>query len=93
MKSLHWNPQKNIQLIQERGVSFEAVELAIAQGYLLDILKHPNSEKYPNQRIFVIKIDNYAYVVPFVEDNESIFFKTIIPSRKMTRLYLKEEKA
>jgi len=59
------------------------------QGFLLDVLEHPNQEKYQGQKIFVVQIDEYAYLVPFVEDEREIFLKTIIPSGKATRKYLK----
>jgi hypothetical protein len=58
-------------------------------GWLLDILEHPNREKYPNQRVFIVNMEDYAYIVPFVEDGDRIFLKTIIPGRKMTRKYLR----
>lgn len=61
----------------------------ISQGFLLDILEHPNQEKYQKQRIFVVEIEGYAYLVPFIEDEREIFLKTIIPSRKATKKYLK----
>ncbi len=60
----------------------------INHGGLLDTIEHPNKERYPNQRIFIINIDDYAYLVPFVEDEKAIFLKTIIPSRKMAKKYL-----
>ena len=88
MKPIKWNPEKNLQLQQERGVSFEEIILALGQGKLLDVIDHPNQSKYPNQRIFIIKLNNYVYLVPFVEDGQEIFLKTIIPSRKMTKKYL-----
>lgn len=87
MKYFDWNDEKNDVLKKTRGVSFEQVELAIALGDLIDRLKHPDSAKYPNQRVFLVKIDNYIYSVPFVEDNEKIFPKTIIPNRKATKKY------
>jgi len=59
-------------------------------GKLLDTIQHPNHEKYPNQRIFIVEIDRYVYLVPFVEDDTEFFLKTIIPSRKMTKQYLGE---
>jgi uncharacterized DUF497 family protein len=90
MKRLLWNADKNRQLKAERGVDFDAVALAISQGRILDILEHPNQEKYPFQRIFVIFVNQYVYLVPFVEDNQSLFLKTIIPSRKMKKKYLGE---
>ena len=71
-----------------RGVSFEAIVVAIETGGLLDILAHPNNRKFPRQRILVVALDGYAYLVPFVEEEEHFFLKTIIPSRKATRDYL-----
>ena len=88
MKHFTWNLEKNEQLIQERGISFERVIYHIERDGILDIVEHPNSSKYPNQRIFILHIENYAYLVPFVEDETEIFLKTIIPSRKATRKYI-----
>lgn len=88
MKPFRWNPVKNEALKSERGVSFERMVVAIESDGLLDVLIHPNEEKYPRQRIFVVAADNYAYLVPFVEEEEYFFLKTIIPSRKTTRDYL-----
>ena len=89
MKFFSWNEEKNELLKAERQVSFEDVVFHISQGFLLDILEHPNQDKYKGQRIFVVEIDAYAYLVPFIEDEREIFLKTIIPSRKATRKYLK----
>ena len=83
-----WNSEKNTQLIQERGISFGRVIYHIERNEILDIVKHPNPSKYPNQRMFILDIGNYAYLVPFVETKTEIFLKTIIPSRKATRKYL-----
>jgi uncharacterized DUF497 family protein len=88
MKPFRWSPEKNEALMADRGVSFESVVVAIEAGGLLDILAHPNQAKYPRQRILVVASDNYAYLVPFVEDEDYLFLKTIIPSRKATRDYL-----
>jgi hypothetical protein len=88
MKLLRWNKSKNDFLRSERDVSFEEVEMAIEQGNLLDIVAHPNRTKYPNQKIFVVRLLDYVYLVPFVEDQSSFFLKTIIPSRKATKQYL-----
>ena len=90
MKRFSWDPIKNAKLKQERDVSFEEVVFHIGQGHLLDIIENPHDEKYRDQRIFVVDMDDYAYLVPFVEDEETVFLKTIIPSRKATRKYLKE---
>ena len=89
MKYFSWNEEKNELLKEERQISFEDVVFYIAQGFLLDVLEHPNQEKYLGQKIFVVEIDEYAYLVPFVEDEHEIFLKTIIPSRKATKKYLK----
>jgi uncharacterized DUF497 family protein len=88
MKTFDWNADKNRQLIEERGVSFEDVVFFLQGDGLLDDLEHPNQARYPDQRLFVVNIDGYAYLVPYIEDHDIIFFKTIIPSRKATRQYL-----
>ena len=90
MKPFRWGPEKNDALKVERGISFERIVVAIESGGLLDIVAHPNPTKYPNQRILVVACDNYVYLVPFVEEGESFFLKTVIPSRKATRDYLKQ---
>lgn len=89
MKHFSWNEEKNELLREERQISFEEVVFYIEQGFLLDVLEHPNKEKYKGQKIFVVEIDEYAYLIPFVEDENEVFLKTIIPSRKATRKYLK----
>jgi uncharacterized DUF497 family protein len=88
MKPFRWNPEKNEALKEDRGISFERVIVAIESGGLLDILAHPNQARYPRQRILVVAADSYAYLVPFVEDEDYFFLKTIIPSRKAARDYL-----
>jgi len=88
MKSINWNLDKNQQFADERGISFEDVVVYIQQGEMLDIVEHPNQEKYPNQRMFVLDIDDYVYLVPYVENRKEVFLKTIIPSRKATKMYL-----
>jgi len=88
MKQIHWNAEKNQKLIEERGVSFEDVLFSLQSGGLLDDGPSPRQETYPNQRMFVVLIDAYAYLVPYVEDESGIFLKTIIPSRKATKTYL-----
>ncbi|MCH7881014.1 MAG: BrnT family toxin [Proteobacteria bacterium] len=88
MKPVNWNSTKNQQLIAERGISFEDIVFYIQQGQLLDDIVHPNSEKCPEQRIFVISVDDYVHLVPYVENRKEIFLKTVIPSRKATKQYL-----
>lgn len=88
VKYIDWNEKKNELLKLERDVSFEEGIVALESGGLIKIIIHPKSERYPNQKIFVVNISNYAYLVPFVEDTEKIFLKTIIPSRKATKKYI-----
>ena len=83
-----WDFQKNEKLMAERGISFEQIVMHIERGDVLDLVVHPNQEKYPGQQIIVVEINEYAYLVPFVESSEGKFLKTIIPSRKATRDYL-----
>lgn len=88
MKYFDWDGQKNAKLKIERDICFEDVLMAIENGNILDIIEHPNKKRYPNQKIFIIDINNYAYLVPFTEDEEKVFLKTIIPSRKATKKYV-----
>lgn len=88
MKYFDWNDEKNEVLKKIRGVSFEQVEMAILSGDLVDRVKHPNPEKYPDQKVFLVEIENYIYSVPHIEDNERIFLKKILPNRKATKKYL-----
>ena len=87
MKIYAWNSDKNDLLIQERGISFEDIVLNIHLGNELDIYDHPNQERYPGQKISVVLVEGYAYLVPFAENKDEIFLKTIIPSRKATKYY------
>lgn len=89
MKYYSWDPEKNSKLKAERGVSFEEVVFHIEHGRVLDIVEHPNQERYGGQRILIVEINEYAYLVPFVETEREIFLKTIIPSRKATERYLR----
>lgn len=91
MKYFDWNEKKNEELRVERGVTFEDVLVAIEEDQLLDVLEHPNQKKYPGQRFLVVWLNEYVHLVPFVEDDEKIFFKTIIPSRKMNKKYKRYE--
>ncbi len=88
MSAYTWDNEKNKWLVAERGISFERVIYLIENNGLLDVLDHPNTAKYPHQKMFIIEIDAYAYLVPFVESGNEIFLKTIIPSRKATKKYL-----
>ena len=90
MKPFRWGPDKNEALKAERGASFESIVVAIESGGLLDVLAHPNPAKYPQQRLLVVAADNYVYLVPYLEEKDCYFLKTMIPSRKATRDYLKQ---
>lgn len=89
-KLIRWSPEKNIELMLERGVSFEEILSSIEQGGLLTVLDHPNQRRYPNQKIWVVKLREYAHLAPLVDSDDEIFLKTIMPSRKATKLYLRE---
>ena len=88
MKQILWDSEKNATLRRDRAVCFEDVLFALERGDLLDRLVHPNQAKYPGQQLLIVKITDYAYIVPYVETDEYLFLKTIIPSRKATRKYL-----
>lgn len=88
MKPFRWNHDKNEVLKKDREISFEEVVLAIEADGLLDELQHPNPDKYPNQSILVVALEGYVYLVPYVEEQDYYFLKTVIPSRKATRDYL-----
>ena len=87
MKTYRWSEEKNEQLKQSRGISFEDVVLALESGGLLDVLAHPNPRRYPNQKVLVVAVMEYVYLVPHVEERDHVFLKTVIPSRKATREY------
>jgi uncharacterized DUF497 family protein len=91
VKYFAWDEAKNEKLKSERGIGFEEIVFHIERGDVLDIIEHPNHDRYGGQRIFIIQRDDYAYLVPFVEDDQQIFLKTIIPSRKATKQYLGKE--
>ena len=90
MKSFRWGVEKNESLRSVRGVSFESIIVAVESEGLLDIVEHPNKTKYPNQKILVVSFDGYVFLVPFVEEEDHFFLKTVIPSRKATRDYLQQ---
>lgn len=90
MKAIIWNPEKIKLLQKERNIAFEDVVYHMMTGGIMDTFDHPNQERYPGQKIHVIAIEGYAYLVPFVESDDEVFLKTIIPSRKATKTYLGE---
>jgi uncharacterized DUF497 family protein len=83
-----WNAEKNEVLAKERGITFEEIVARIESGATVVETDHPNKKKYPRQRLLIVDLDGYAYMVPYVQDGDSCFLKTIIPSRKATRRYL-----
>jgi uncharacterized DUF497 family protein len=90
MRQFRWNQEKNLKLSEERGITFEAIVYAISKGDVIDVFDHPHPENYPNQSVYAVNINDYVYLVPFVrEENGVHFLKTIIPSRKATRQYLR----
>ena len=90
LKPFDWDIEKNKKLIEGRNISFEEVVFCIEQGNLLDIVDHPN-DKYAHQKMLVVNIQEYVYLVPFVETETTYFLKTIFPSRKATNQYFHKE--
>lgn len=88
VKYFSWSLEKNRHIQETRGISFEEIVFHVDRGDLLDVLEHPNQKRYSGQRIMVVNVEGYAYLVPFVEDENEVFLKTIILSRKATRDYL-----
>jgi len=88
MKPINWNADKNRRLVEERHISFEEIIFSLQSGGLLDDAVHPNTDRFQNQRIFIVEVNEYAYLVPYVENDEEIFLKTAFPSRKATKDYL-----
>ena len=87
-----WNSEKNEQLKLQRGIGFEQIVMHIEKGDVLEIVHHPNNDKYPHQKIIIVNISEYAYLVPFIQEKKGMFLKTIIPSRKATNHYLRGKK-
>jgi uncharacterized DUF497 family protein len=90
VKTYRWNEIKNEQLKQSRGVSFEDIVLALEAGGLIDVVDHPNPKRYPNQKVFVVALAEYVYLVPHIEEPGYMFLKTIVPSRKAMRAYARK---
>jgi len=88
MITFKWNAEKNAILAKERGITFEEIVEMIESGTYTIEVDHPNKERYPNQRLLIVDVDGYAYMLPFIRDGQEYFLKTIIPSRKATRQYL-----
>jgi len=92
MINYSWNKEKSLLLKETRGISFDQIVMHIESGDLMDIIQHPNNEKYANQKILIININNYIYAVPCVINGDEWFFKTAMPSRQFTKKYLGDKK-
>ncbi len=92
MKVFRWDNEKNEWLKNNRGVSFEQVVILMERGDVLETIEHPNQNRYPGQKVATVLIDDYAYLVPYVQESDEIFLKTIIPSRKATNKHVRLEK-
>jgi len=90
VKYIDWDTKKNEQLKIDRGVSFENIIDALFHGTVIGTINHPNQKKYSGQKIYIIIIHDYVYIVPYVEDDTKIFLKTIFPSRKYTRDFIEK---
>ena len=86
-----WDPKKNGWLKRERNISFEKIVFHLSQGDVWRVADHPDQENYPGQRIYFVIAENYIYLVPHVVEDDYVFLKTIIPSRKATKAYRKEQ--
>lgn len=91
-KRFAWNETKDLWLRATRGIGFEDVVRAIRAGDLLDVAVRTGPSRHAGQRILVVRFDEYAWLVPFVEDGRGFFLKTVIPSRKATRIYLDKDR-
>lgn len=87
MKFFNWNEDKNEWLKENRNIGYEDIVILISRGNLIEVIENPGA-KYANQYMFVVNFEEYIYLVPFVANEDEIFLKTIIPSRKMTKKYL-----
>jgi len=86
-----WNPEKNEWLKKERNMSFEQVIFHLSQGDVWKIAAHPDKKNYHGQKIYFVVIEDYVYLVPHIIEKEYTFLKTIIPSRKATKMYREEK--
>lgn len=91
VRYFNWDDAKNEKLKKERNISFEEIIFYIEKGHVLDIIENPSNKKYLDQLMYVVQVNDYAYLVPFVENENKIFLKTIIPSRKATKMYLRKD--
>ena len=92
MKVFRWDNEKNEWLKKNRGVCFEQVIVLMERGDVLETIEHPNQDKYLGQKIATVRIDDYVYLIPYIQESEDIFLRTIIPSRKATNKYMRGQK-
>ncbi len=92
MKVFRWDNEKNELLKNNRGICFEQVVILMEREDILETVEHPNQNRYPGQKIATVMIDDYAYLVPYVQKSDEIFLKTIIPSRKATNKFMRSKK-
>lgn len=92
MRIFRWNNENNEWLKEHRGICFEQVVILLEREDVLEVIEHPNQEDYPGQRIAIVRINDYAYLVPYVQEGEEIFLKTIIPSRRAMNKYVRVKK-
>jgi uncharacterized DUF497 family protein len=92
MNFFRWDNEKNELLKQNRGICFEQIVVRMERGEVLDTVEHPNQERYPGQKIAMVRIDDYGYLVHYVEEQGEISLKTIIPNRKATTKYVRVKK-
>jgi len=84
MKYLNWDSKRNERLKREREISFEQIAYLIESGQIIGIEENPG---HSNQKMYILAIENYAFIVPYVENDNEIFLKTAFPSRKYTKRY------
>lgn len=92
MKVFRWDNEKNEKLKKSRGVCFEQVVLLMEKEDVFDTIEHSNQDKYPGQKVAIVKIEDYVYLIPYVQEKDEIFLKTIIPSRKATNKYVRTQR-
>lgn len=90
MFTFEYDPEKDQKLRQERNISFDEIIMLIHEGKLIDILDHPNQSQYAKQKIYVLDVDGYVWLIPYVQNDNRIFLKTAFPSRKHTKQYIRE---
>lgn len=86
-----WDPGKNEWLKKERNISFEQVIFHLSRGDVWKMADHPDQANYPGQKVYFVVIGEYVYLVPHIIEKEYVFLKTVIPSRKATKMYMEEK--